>query len=496
MKLTAPESVRAELRRGLAWHKEGHGGAGLVPATVSWARKLAEGGEINRDKAVKMRAWLARHEVDKKGKGFSPGDGYPSPGRVAWALWGGDPAVGWSAKLVRFFEGDMNKRSYDAEQRRVMADKGEAMPDGSFPIADKADLRAAMRSIGRANDPAKAKAHIRRRAKALGLEDMLTPAFAKIARAQIRKGYRVHYAYGSVSAPELPIPCTPADLTPGMQAGFPTEMQGQFCAVYNALCEPIPTGPGYPAEQAFFMAYDRMRQLGWCEAPGEQWYRVEVMGLTKDYDTTEESTMEEMDDAVVEAQKALAAHLEGLKAANPDVEKIGRMISAANHKKLMKAHAMISEGAAMLKGTLPTEDEETTDEPAQKLRFDVAFDKVDTEKMQVFGYAYVAKNADGTAVVDHSGDIVDTEALEKAIYASFGKLTSREMHKRDAGAYLIESVYMTHEKLKKMNLPTKGHPDGAWWVGVQVTDDKLWAKIKDGTYSAFSIGGSGKRVPV
>ena len=79
MKLTAPEGVRAELRRGLAWHEEGHSGDGLQPETVAWARRLADGAEITRDKAVKMRAWLARHEADKSGKGFSPGEGYPSP---------------------------------------------------------------------------------------------------------------------------------------------------------------------------------------------------------------------------------------------------------------------------------------------------------------------------------------------------------------------------------------------------------------------------------
>ena len=100
-----PAGVRAELKKGLEWHKQGHSGDGLVHATVSWARRMANGEPISRDKAVKMRAWLARHEVDKKGKGFSPGEpGFPSPGRVAWALWGGDPAVAWSNKLVRQIE--------------------------------------------------------------------------------------------------------------------------------------------------------------------------------------------------------------------------------------------------------------------------------------------------------------------------------------------------------------------------------------------------------
>jgi hypothetical protein len=102
---SVPAGVKAELKKGLKWHEEGHSGDGLMTATVSWARRMASGDPISRDKAIKMRAWLARHAEDKKGKGFSPGeDGFPSPGRVAWALWGGDAAVSWSAKLVRQIE--------------------------------------------------------------------------------------------------------------------------------------------------------------------------------------------------------------------------------------------------------------------------------------------------------------------------------------------------------------------------------------------------------
>lgn len=98
---SVPSGVRAELKRGIKWHEEGFSGDGLVPATVAWARRMAAGEDISPEKAVKMRAWLARHESDKTGEGFEPGeDGFPSPGRVAWALWGGDPAVTWSAKIV------------------------------------------------------------------------------------------------------------------------------------------------------------------------------------------------------------------------------------------------------------------------------------------------------------------------------------------------------------------------------------------------------------
>jgi len=65
------------------------------------------------------------------------------------------------------------KKDYSADQRKEMADAGQAMPDGSFPIKTGADLKNAIRAIGRASDPAAAKAHIISRAKALGATDTL-----------------------------------------------------------------------------------------------------------------------------------------------------------------------------------------------------------------------------------------------------------------------------------------------------------------------------------
>ena len=102
----APAGVVAELERGLRWHENGHSGDGLKADTVAWARRLARGDRISINKAIRMRAWPARHRVDKQGEGFLPGErGYPSPGRVAWALWGGDAAVAWSNRVVRSAEG-------------------------------------------------------------------------------------------------------------------------------------------------------------------------------------------------------------------------------------------------------------------------------------------------------------------------------------------------------------------------------------------------------
>ena len=67
----------------------------------------------------------------------------------------------------------LDKRERSTATRERMAEAGTAMPDGSYPIANAADLRNAIQSVGRAKNYAAAKAHIIRRAKALGMLNML-----------------------------------------------------------------------------------------------------------------------------------------------------------------------------------------------------------------------------------------------------------------------------------------------------------------------------------
>lgn len=76
-------------------------------------------------------------------------------------------------KHLQLFEEFVNEREYSEEKRTEMADKGEALPDGSYPIADKADLENAIKAYGRAKNQSAAAKHIAKRAKALGLEDMI-----------------------------------------------------------------------------------------------------------------------------------------------------------------------------------------------------------------------------------------------------------------------------------------------------------------------------------
>lgn len=70
-------------------------------------------------------------------------------------------------------EDDWDKRDYTTAQRREMASRGTAMPDGSFPIANRTDLANAIQSVGRASNYDAARRHIIGRARALDAIDML-----------------------------------------------------------------------------------------------------------------------------------------------------------------------------------------------------------------------------------------------------------------------------------------------------------------------------------
>lgn len=71
------------------------------------------------------------------------------------------------------------KREFTQAERDARAESGHALPDGSFPIDNKEDLHNAIQAIGRAKNPAKAKAHIKARAAALDAEDALPDDWSK-----------------------------------------------------------------------------------------------------------------------------------------------------------------------------------------------------------------------------------------------------------------------------------------------------------------------------
>jgi len=88
-----------EAQKGLDWRSEfGRGGTAVG---IARARDIVNGRSLPFDTVRRMNSFFARHEVDKEAEGFRPGEpGFPSNGRIAWALWGGDAGQTWSARIV------------------------------------------------------------------------------------------------------------------------------------------------------------------------------------------------------------------------------------------------------------------------------------------------------------------------------------------------------------------------------------------------------------
>jgi len=88
-----------EAKKGLAWRKEFGRGGTLIG--VARARDIVNEKNLSLDTVKRMKSFFARHEVDKKAEGYRPGEkGYPSNGRIANALWGGDAGKTWANKIV------------------------------------------------------------------------------------------------------------------------------------------------------------------------------------------------------------------------------------------------------------------------------------------------------------------------------------------------------------------------------------------------------------
>lgn len=89
------EGMATAARRALKWKSEGRRGGTLVG--LARANQLKDREELSESTVLRMYSFFSRHEPDKQAQGFSAGEpGFPSPGRVAWDLWGGDPGQSWS----------------------------------------------------------------------------------------------------------------------------------------------------------------------------------------------------------------------------------------------------------------------------------------------------------------------------------------------------------------------------------------------------------------
>ena len=105
-------SMAEEAARGLEWRRKYKRGGTAVG--VARANQLMNKERLSISTVKRMHSYFSRHEVDKRAEGFRQGEkGYPSAGRIAWALWGGDAGQSWAKKVRDQIEREENKSDED-----------------------------------------------------------------------------------------------------------------------------------------------------------------------------------------------------------------------------------------------------------------------------------------------------------------------------------------------------------------------------------------------
>ena len=164
------EGMKLEAQKGIDWREEfGRGGTRIGAVR---ARQIVSGENLSDETIKRMYSFFSRHEVDKQAEGFSAGeDGYPSNGRIAWALWGGDSGFSWSKRLVEQMKKEEDRAAPDAlsignfvswnssggrakgKIIKIERDGKINVPDSDFVITGTPDNPAALIQVYRSGEP-------------------------------------------------------------------------------------------------------------------------------------------------------------------------------------------------------------------------------------------------------------------------------------------------------------------------------------------------------
>lgn len=112
LKFLPNAGMKEAAQRALDWKDEGYDGGTRVG--LARANQIVNGEKLSEDTILRMYSFFSRHEVDKQAEGFNAGEkGYPSAGRVAWDLWGGDAGYSWATAKRDQIVADREGKSVD-----------------------------------------------------------------------------------------------------------------------------------------------------------------------------------------------------------------------------------------------------------------------------------------------------------------------------------------------------------------------------------------------
>jgi len=112
---TPTDGMATAARRALKWHEEGQPGGTAVG--LARANQLKNKENLTESTVLRMHSFFSRHAVDKQATGFRSGEeGFPSKGRVAWDLWGGDGGASWAEQKRNQIMRDRQSKSFKLDK--------------------------------------------------------------------------------------------------------------------------------------------------------------------------------------------------------------------------------------------------------------------------------------------------------------------------------------------------------------------------------------------
>ena len=121
--LKPTETMASNAKQAIDWREKFNRGGTSVGANR--ARQLIARENLSVSTVLRMYSFFSRHEVDKQAEGFNSGEkGYPSAGRIAWGLWGGDSGFSWATSKRNQIVKEQNKNvSLQKTDKEVIAKK-------------------------------------------------------------------------------------------------------------------------------------------------------------------------------------------------------------------------------------------------------------------------------------------------------------------------------------------------------------------------------------
>jgi cation transport regulator ChaB len=125
-----------------------------------------------------------------------------------------------------------------------------------------------------------------------------------------------------------------------------------------------------------------------------------------------------------------------------------------------------------------------------QISIDAEIKKSDDELRVVYGWASVVENAD-KEIVDWHDDVITVDDIVEAAHDYVtNSRKAKVMHNGGAIGHVVESLVFTKDIQAALgiNLGKVG-----WFIGMKITDDEYYDRVKMGEYKMFSIGGRGMR---